>query len=415
MASPDKKKLQEALDLVTLHGSAGKASNAIDGKIAKSTIQDRVKQAKRKGMTPSKRAVIPEEPDDDYMSKHFLETQVKSLRAEIKEYEYQKIDSEFIKKKIYSLKSMNVDPPDWVLKPQEEKGCPGVPVLVLSDLHWEEAVNKDEIGGVNQYNLPIARQRLKQLGQNLIDVCFSHMVKPDYPGLVIMMPGDNFSGNLHDLNETNELPMMAAFNDLQNHLTALFDELLKHFKNIFVVGTAGNHGRNSIKPKTKNRATDNWDWLLYVQMESYYRGKGEKNIQFLSPTSPDVLFKIYNTRFMLTHGDQFRGGDGMIGPLGPIMRGDWKKRGKQMQIDQNYDVMVMGHFHFYMYVYNRLLVNGSLKGYDEYANLLNLPFQPPLQALFLVHPERGITFNIPIPVEEKVKREPGEWVSIFKP
>lgn len=36
-----------------------------------------------------------------------------------------------------------------------------------------------------------------------------------------------------------------------------------------------------------------------------------------------ILFMAIS--YLLTHGDQFRGGDGVIGALGPIIRGDHKK------------------------------------------------------------------------------------------
>jgi hypothetical protein len=47
-------------------------------------------------------------------------------------------------------------------------------------------------------------------------------------------------------------------------------------------------------------------------------------------------------------------------------------------------------------------VNGSLKGYDEYAYTNNFPFEPPTQALWLTHPEFGITISMPVFVDHKV-------------
>jgi hypothetical protein len=51
----------------------------------------------------------------------------------------------------------------------------------------------------------------------------------------------------------------------------------------------------------------------------------------------------------------------------------------------------MGHWHTYLAL-SDVIVNGSLKGYDEYARLaMRAPYEPPIQALFFVHPEHGIT------------------------
>ena len=62
----------------------------------------------------------------------------------------------------------------------------------------------------------------------------------------------------------------------------------------------------------------------------------------------------------------------MIGALGPIIRGDHRKRSRNAQIDMEYDTMLCGHWHQLIQI-ERLIVNGSLKGYDEYAYSNNSP------------------------------------------
>lgn len=47
-------------------------------------------------------------------------------------------------------------------------------------------------------------------------------------------------------------------------------------------------------------------------------------------------------RYLLTHGDQFRDGDGMIARC-PIIRGDHRQRSRNNQIDMAYDTMLLGH------------------------------------------------------------------------
>ena len=60
----------------------------------------------------------------------------------------------------------------------------------------------------------------------------------------------------------------------------------------------------------------------------------------------------------------------------------------------------------------RLIVNGSLKGYDEYAYNNNFGFEPPQQALWLTHPKHGITFRMPVQVDRKRAAPKTEWVSV---
>ena len=66
-----------------------------------------------------------------------------------------------------------------------------------------------------------------------------------------------------------------------------------------------------------------------------------------------------------------------------------------MQIGQDYDTLVLGHWHRYIST-RQIIVNGSLCGYNEYAFLGNFPYEPPIQALWITHPDRGITFQMPV-------------------
>jgi hypothetical protein len=75
-----------------------------------------------------------------------------------------------------------------------------------------------------------------------------------------------------------------------------------------------------------------------------------------------------------------------------------------------YETMLLGHWHQLIQL-ERLIVNGSLKGYDEYAYSNNFGFEPPRQAMWITHPEHGITFSIPIYVEKQNKKIEKDWIT----
>lgn len=171
---------------------------------------------------------------------------------------------------------------------------------------------------------------------------------------------------------------------------------------------------NTLKMRAKQRAHTSYDWLLYQMLESHYteKYKGKVSpIKFLSTLAPDVSFQVYNTKFLVTHGDTLgKGGDGIIGCVGPIIRGDQKTRARNLQIGMPYDIMLLGHFHQLMW-HSRFISNGSLVGYNEFAsNVLRAPYEVPKQALFIVHPDHGITYKIDVLVEQ-VEKEKTSWVS----
>ncbi len=133
------------------------------------------------------------------------------------------------------------------------------------------------------------------------------------------------------------------------------------------------------------------EWNIYCNLVREYR-KNDR-ITFDVPNQTDARFRVYGHRYLLTHGDNLgvKGGDGIIGALGPIMRGTIKIRNAESQIGRDFDTVLMGHWHQYLTLPG-LIVNNSLKGTDEYARLaLRAPHSRPSQALWFTHPEHGIT------------------------
>ena len=172
----------------------------------------------------------------------------------------------------------------------------------------------------------------------------------------------------------------------------------------------GNHGRDTLKIWNKDRHATSFDWLLYCLLAKHF--ENDSRITFLIPDGPDAYFRIFSHRYLLTHGDQFRGGDGVIGALGPIIRGDHRKRSRNGQINMEYDTLLLGHWHQYIHL-TRLIVNASLKGYDEYAYNSNFPYEAAQQALWITHPKYGITFRMPVQLQQHINKVEGaSWVAI---
>jgi len=239
----------------------------------------------------------------------------------------------------------------------------------------------------------------------------SYMVRPTYPGIVLCLGGDMLSGNIHpELVDTNESQVMPAMLDLMGVMIEGIDQLIVEFGTVIIPCVTGNHARNTLKIQSKERNYTSFDWLLYQFLDKYY--ENNINVQFLIADGTDQAFRVYDHKFLLTHGDTLgKGGDGIIGCIGPIIRGDQKTRSRNGQIGQPYDTMICGHYHQLMWL-SKVIVNGSLCGYNEFAaNTLRAPFEVPRQALFCVHPEKGVTFQMPILVEENPPVTKTAWIS----
>jgi hypothetical protein len=349
-----------------------------------SAWRDSIREAKARGLTATTK--IANEADR-------LAVQVKNLKAELAGIKRDNVTAAEVREKIHGL-VQTPTPPTWLHTVNAGKSS-GMPLTIWSDFHWGEQVFPDEVGGVNTFNRAIAKKRLRTLVDSTIDLCFQHMTHPEYPGIVVCLGGDMISGGIHDeLRETNEGPLQVTILEVQEQLIAALTCMADAFGRVFVPCVVGNHGRMTHKPRAKHRVFESYEWNLFCQLESYFRN--DKRFTFLIPSEADAHFSVYGHRFMLTHGDALgvKGGDGIIGALGPIARGALKVGRSEAQVGRDFDTLLIGHWHSYIPRGKAVpvVVNGALKGYDEYARLyLRAPYSVASQYLGFVHPKYGIT------------------------
>jgi len=347
---------------------------------------------------------------------------------EIKALQHSKDSAESIRKSIYDLNSFIPSPPDWTVKERDPK-ITGVPMAMWSDWHHGEVVFPEQVGGVNKFNRAIGKQRVKKLVDVLLDLTLHHMVNPNYPGIIVCLGGDMITGTIHEeLRETNDGPVQVAVLEVQELLIWALTIVAEKFGNVFVPCVIGNHGRNTIKPRAKNRVYDSYEWNIYHQLKRHFEGytdpisgkhvKGANpNVKFLIPDETDAYFTVMGHRFLLTHGDTLgvRGGDGIIGALGPIARGTIKVGREEAQIGRDFDTLLIGHWHTYIPRNDavHVVVNGALKGYDEYARLmLRVPYSRPSQALWFIHQKYGFTAQWPMYLDGyRQAKGFSEWVT----
>lgn len=396
--------LQETIDAVQAAGGQRGGAKLLG--IPRNTVQSRVDAARLAGLQP--RGTAPDDP-------MLLKRTIKELEAQLRRASTQSADAAAVLAAIGILRDEigAFKQPRWLDQPSRSYGSPGVPTLFLSDLHWGERVFPRQINGVNRFNLEIARRRLNYTVETTIHLLRILDSKMRYPGIVVPLGGDMISGNIHDeLTATNELNTMPTVLDLYGQLIGVIDRLANVFGRVVLPCVTGNHGRDTQKIWAKDRHHTSFDWLLYQFLAKHF--EADKRVQFYIPDSNDALFRIYGTKYALTHGDRLgRGGDGLIGFLGPVTRGDNKKRARNAQIDLDYDVLIFGHWHQYAHL-TRMIGNGTLKGYDEFASENNFPFERPQQALWITHPEHGITFRMPVYCEPGLGVPTRKWVSLLE-
>ena len=394
----------ELISTVALHEQVGSEAAAKYLGLADRAYRQRLTEAKARGLN-AKSEIVSEA---DRLKRKLIEAAV-----EIKRLQQEALTHEIVSEQIYGVASHRPEPPEWIFG-KGTNGDRGAPMTLWSDWHRGEIVRPEEVGGVNEFSSIVHDDRVRKLVSTTIDLCANHMGRASrrYPGVVICLGGDFVNGSLHPEDDDFDATPLQCVNELSDVMAGAIDRMATKFGHVYAPAVVGNHGRLSHKPRTRGIIHENLEWLVYKNLQRFF-AKTKNVVIDISPET-DVWFKCFGHRFLLTHGDRLgvKGGDGIIGAIGPIMRGSMKVGRSEAQIGRDYDTILMGHWHQYLTLPG-IIVNGALKGYDNFArNVLRASYQRPLQALWFVHPQHGITAQWPVYLEPlRQATDNTEWVS----
>jgi hypothetical protein len=264
-------------------------------------------------------------------------------------------------------------------------------VVLASDWHVEEPVNKESVGGVNEYNLKIADDRIKRFFNAIIwniehQRASGHLSIDD---LVMWLGGDFISGYIHkDLERSNFLSPTEAIRWLKPRIAAGLREVRKHVSSIRCPVSYGNHGRLNAKALVSMGAEDSIEQLMYHMLADELHGVAD----FIIPETNHVRLKIYNYSVHWHHGDDIRGGGGIGGLAPPLLRrvARWDE-----QEANHADYHCLGHHHTAI-DFGRVVVNGSLIGFGPFSQSIGATGEPPQQILFFIDEKRGKTMLTPL-------------------
>jgi hypothetical protein len=339
-----------------------------------------------------------ETPPLDPIEEHKLQKENRELRRQLKETLEKQVVNQRYQDFIAEIAAKPICQPAWLTKQPSYKKHTVTPTAFLSDTHFGEVVSAPEVNWANKYDVSIAELRLRNFFHNTIKFAHKYLHGMDYTGIVLALGGDLFSGNIHDeLKETNEQTIGEAILHWLGPMEAGIKLLADAFGKVYLPCVVGNHPRNTQKPRHKMRVRDNFDWLFYRLLERNITG--DKRVTFDVSESSDFYYQVFGTRYCLTHGDQFRGGSGISGILTPVTLGDSRKRKRSQSIQLPYDYLLMGHWHQLLWL-KKAIVNGSMKGFDEFALDNNYDYEPPQQAFWITDPQHAVTLHAPIFVED---------------
>jgi len=321
---------------------------------------------------------------DDVSREDLLEAELKELRRALGKRRKSSVAEERIVLAVEAALE-TVTPPAVTVQPPATEPDPEAhhrQVLLLSDFHGGEVVDRDGVNGLNSYGWEIQEERVDQLIHGVL----SHQKRsPALSGLDVLFLGDMNSGSNHEeLTVTNEYNAAEQGVRMGYLLGGILERLAPHVPNVRAGGVVGNHPRLPSKPAAKE-VFNNFDWVSYTIARE--RALSIPNLYgFEIPRGPALLWRVAGRLCYVWHGDGIR--SSMPGvPWGGVMR---RVNAIQASYPERVDHFFYGHFHQAAIVQGgRIIGNGSLKGPDEWSIKSFGQADPPTQLLLTFDEKRS--------------------------
>lgn len=268
-----------------------------------------------------------------------------------------------------------------VIKPHKgSKNGEATCVLVASDFHVEERVTKESVNGMNEYSVEIARKRAMEFFQIGLHLRNLEARNTPVPNMVLCLLGDFITGHIHEENfSTCSLQPVDAAYEAKNILKSGIDFLLENSDlNLIIPCHAGNHARITKKSNSSETEMGNsLELFIYGFLAQEYAGN--PRVKFLISRSYTSKLKIYDTTLRLHHGHRIRSMGGVGGLSIPANKYVFRAN---TAWSADYDVF--GHHH-QMQKAPRFICNGSLIGFNAYAQDSAFEYEVPSQTYFLIN------------------------------
>jgi hypothetical protein len=268
-----------------------------------------------------------------------------------------------------------------------------VACAIASDWHVEEEVVPAAVHGLNEYNLDVARRRSEFFFKNWLRLTDIMARETKIKTMFLAGLGDFFSGWIHpELLAANLLAPGAAARFCKGLFISGIEYLLKNSDyRLEGVLIPGNHGRMTDQVHHSDPTGTSLETVMYDGICDRFHANPRVNLEVSEHAMRyRQFFERFNMRMI--HGYEVKFGGGVGGITIPI-----KKALAQWNGAVKADLTVMGHFH-QLHDGGDFLANGSLIGYNTYAQAIKAQYEEPRQAFFMIHARNGGQKSVTAPI-----------------
>jgi hypothetical protein len=363
------------------------------------TLQDQ--RARRAAKRTPKAPPAPDEfeitevpPPPDPLGDAYRQREAKDAKRELTKQKDALIDeNKELRQRIGELVSMQQAPEILIYKKASWARSDAIACAIASDWHVEEEVNGAAVHGLNAYDLEIAKSRAEHFFKNLLALALMMGRESKITTLVLDILGDLFSGHIHEeLMASTLLNPGDAARFVKGLLISGIDFLLRESSLTLQLDLIpGNHGRMTRQMWFSDPTGTSLETFMYHALAGRYEGNPRVQMRV---SDHAMVYRTYYERFVVRkiHGYEVKYGGGVGGLTIPL-----NKAIAQWDIGVKADLTLLGHFH-QLFDGGNFIANGSLIGYNTYAQAIKAKYEEPRQAFYLINARKGGCKSVTAPI-----------------
>jgi len=248
-------------------------------------------------------------------------------------------------------------------------------LLAFSDFHLGEIVLPQEMGGVNNYNLEVARDGLLDIVRRILQWTSYQRHGYTIDKAQVLCLGDLIGGGIHpELAANAEVPAPVATAKAGALLAEAVAMLAQDFGQVDVTCVAGNHDRLAQKTPFKRTNVDSLSHLAYIIARESL-GK-QKHVHFDLSEDAMPVVEVQGRMIACMHGHQIKA-TGVSPYYGIARRAAAMAHERSGQGKKPPDHILIGHFHHHSTLNDQqVILVPSLIGETEYGRALGLSGAP---------------------------------------